>query len=398
MFTFFSPTLTYADNLNETQFISYKNNNIKISNTSFLNKNLTNQLPYLKNKYQQISGPCWAFANIATLETFLYKKGILKESLSEKHLLSWANQKQNSPGWHINISHGGQNSIANAYFMSGIGPVFEKDCSYNTNNTTFNPILASIKPSYWVKGIKYLNNNVSSIKDAIAKYGAATIIYPITNNLAHAVSAIGWDDNKQSLIVKDSAKYPNNYTFLPYSTTLLQCSCITDAEVMPSDLKIYQYDNFVVNGFCQAAISKKLIIANVFDFNDNEILEKVAIHSTSDNAKIKIFLAPVLPNGKPTNSELFWNELYSGIIPYKGYFTLDLNKKVNLNKNRYAIIVQIEETNLSSKPNIGYQTLCDNLTLPENQNRKSFIFNGSQFSESDLKNIEVFAIKAITKK
>ena len=37
---------------------------------------------HLKDKHQMINGPCWAFANIATLETFINKKGILKGNLS----------------------------------------------------------------------------------------------------------------------------------------------------------------------------------------------------------------------------------------------------------------------------------------------------------------------------
>ena len=355
---------------------------------------------HLKNKYQLINGPCWAFANIATLETFLNKKGILKESLSEKHLLSYANQSQNELGFHCPITHGGNIMIANGYFSAGFGPVFEKECPYNTKNVQFDSGLASIKPKYWIKGIKSLNTDSNSIKKAISAYGAATIIYPVKSGLCHAVSAIGWDDSKRSWLVKDSANRPNNYTYLPYSTQILDSCCVTDAEVFPSNLKIYQHDDFGVTGICSTNL--KLTVANVFYFDGNETLDQVTICSSSNNAKINVFLAPVSNNNVPINCKVFWRNLYSGMVPYKGYFTVNLNNKIRLDRNKYAIIVQIEKTNGSDLPSIGYQSSCENLTLPPYRSGKSFILYGQSFSEAknilNLENMSGFSIKAITKK
>lgn len=374
--------------------------NFKFANAYYNKPTSYSSSPRLKNKYQRINGPCWAFANISTLETFLYKKHILKESLSEKHLLSWVNQTQNNPGWHISISHGGNSNSANGYFTAGWGPVFEREVPYNTNDTQFNFNLSSIKPKYWIKGIKNLNADINSIKNAISTYGAVTIIYSVNSNLNHAVSAIGWDDDKHSWLVKDSAKFPNNYTYLPYSSNILDCSCITDAEVFPSKIKIYQHDNFAITGTCVS--DSKLTVANVFDFNGNETLDQVTIHSISDNAKINVYCAPVLKNGVPNGRKSSWQNLYSGFVPYKGYFTVNLNNKIRLNKNKYAIIVQIERTNNSGLPNIGYQSSHENLTLPPYQPGKSFILCGSNFLDSKsilkLENLSGFSIKAVTRK
>ena len=91
---------------------------------------------HLQPKYQQINGPCWAFAGMATLETFLHKKGILHDSLSEKHLLSWANQTSTNYGWHVPITRGGSSIITKGYLMSGIGPVSSRVCPYTTSNDT----------------------------------------------------------------------------------------------------------------------------------------------------------------------------------------------------------------------------------------------------------------------
>lgn len=361
---------------------------------------------HLKNKYQMINGPCWAFANIATLETFLNKKGILKSSLSEKHLLSWANKKSGSTGWHIPINHGGNATIASGYFFSGCGPVLEKNCTYNINNTCFDTNLSQIKPEYWIKGLKIIDTDINSMKKAITKYGAVTIIYPVKSNLFHSVSIVGWNDANKSWIVKDSSK-PFNYTNLPYSTVIVECSCFTDAEKFHSDQKIYQHDNFCSNCVYASTSpytnsSNKITVANVFEFSGKESLDYITMYSTSENSKLNLFCASVLPDGTPSNSRYTWKNLYCSTIPYKGYFTIKLNNKINLDKNKYAIIAQIEKTNTSKElPNIGCQTPCEKLILGPSKPGKSFIFLHSRFYDifdiPALHDISGFSLKAITK-
>ena len=73
-----------------------------------------------------------------------------------------------------------------------------------------------------------------------------------------------------------------------------------------------------------------------------------------------------------------------------------------MDKNKYAIIVQLEKTNNSCSPGIGYQATCEGLTLPSYHPGKSFILCGQSFSEAknilNLENMSGFSIKAITKK
>ena len=359
--------------------------------------------PHLKDKHQHINGPCWAFANIATLETLLAKKGMLKNNcyLSEKHLLNYVNQSQNNNGLHVPITNGGYNSFSNAYFMSGKGPVFEYECPYDTNNTHFNSSFASIKPKYWVKGIKNVNKDIDSIKKAVSEYGAVTSSYNAGTGLFHAVSIVGWDDNKRSWIVKDSSNRCN-YTDLPFSTDLSNCACITDVDNFPSNLKIHQHDEYMITGSC-CCNNSPLIVANVFEFNQNEKLTNVTLYSEADKASVKIYYAPLDNYGKPTTSKNLWSELYSGIIPHKGYFTLDLkNKKTFYKKSKGAIIAKIEKNGHSVSPSIGYQSSdCEYLTLPPYQPGKSFIWHRSNFADPkntlSLSNFSGFSIKAITR-
>ena len=254
--------------------------------------------------------------------------------------------------------------------------------------------------------IKYMLEDINSIKKAITKYGAVTIIYPVRSDLFHSVSIVGWNDANKSWLVKDSAK-AFNYTNLPYSTTIVECSCFTDAEKFHSDQKIYQHDNFCSNCVYASTSpytnsSNKITVANVFEFSGKESLDYITMYSTSENSKLNLFCAPVLPDGTPSNSRYTWKNLYCSTIPYKGYFTIKLNNKINLDKNKYAIIAQIEKTNTSKElPNIGCQSPCEKLILGPSKPGKSFILLHSRFYDifdvPTLHDISGFSLKAITK-
>ena len=350
----------------------------------------------LEPKQQYISGPCWAFACVAVIEVFLCKKGIYNESLSEKHLLSWANQVSNENGWHIPITHGASSNVSKGYLMSGVGPVLNRNCPYTTTNSNFSSHMANCRPVYWIKGIKNLETDISSIKKAISEYGSACIVYSVSRQFNHAVVAIGWNDNKREWIVKNSAS-SNNYCRLPFNTKILDGYCITDAERFDSNRKIYQHDEYgVTGGLC---CDNRITVANVFDFGGNEILDSVVVNSTSEKARIKLYCTPISSNGAPCDLTWTWLPLYNGVVPYSGYFTLNLQNKLRLPKGRYAIIAQVEKTGASSRPTIGCQKSFENLKLPRSSNR-SFIYQGTSFVDVQKhhNSISAFSIKAVTLK
>ena len=351
---------------------------------------------HLQPKFQNINGPCWAFAGMATLETFLHKKGLLNESLSEKHLLSWANQAPKSYGWHVPISRGGSSIITKGYLMSGAGPVSSRMCPYTTSNDTYSAQMSSCKPQYWIKGIKDIEPDINSIKQAVSEYGAVAIAYQSSRNLNHSVSVIGWDDDTKEWIVKDSSSRPNNYIRLPFKTKILDSYCITDAEPFNANQKIYQHDQYGVTG--GISCDRRLIVANVFDFSGNETLDSVTICSDAKNAQITLYCAPTASDGTPYSNSWTWVPLYSGTIPYSGYSTFKLTNQPKLSHGKYAIIAQIEKTNHSDRPSIGCQKPIDILKVEPNTRGRSFVLQGFDFVDaySRKEPISAFSIKAVT--
>lgn len=356
--------------------------------------------PMVENKNQQKSGTCWAFAVIATLETFLKKNGLYKESLSEQHLSALCSRGPSNFGWQ-DSNHGGNFYAASAYLTAGSGPVSGYACPYDYDKIEFNQDLLTVKPLFWVYGTKYVDNDVNSIKQAVAKYGAVAADIIIDDIYHHAVSIIGWDDAEQKWLVKDSAKNPDNYTKIPYSTKILALMCITDAKKFDDKLKRYQHDEYGVLKFWKYH-SKNATISNVFNFEGNENLESVMINSNSPNAQLSLYLAPVLSNGAPNEDRSTWQYLHSGYVPYSGYFSFSSKNKVKLNKGKYAIIAQMSQTDKSSTPSIGYMAPDEKLNLGKNQPGKSFILVNNKFHDitslQNFKSIHGFSIKAETRR
>ncbi len=370
--------------------------------TAIAIKNLPAQYssPKSKNKDQKRSGPCGFFAITAAAETSSDKKGLLKKNnyFSEQHALCYCSHDPSDEGWHTLDKDGNLLPIL-AYTVSGYGPVLECDYDrYDPDKLKFSPNLLKVKPAVSVYGYKFLDKDVDSVKEAVAEYGAVAAAFFVSDIINHAVSIVGWDDSKQNWLAKDSLRKPDYYFWLPYSTQFIEFVCITDVRDFDNKLKRYQHDEYNAKGYY---FDQNLSVANVFDFKGNEKLESIMINSKTTNARISLYLAPVLDNGSPNSDRSTWQYLHSGYVPYDGYFTFSLQNKVHLNKGKYAIIAHMEQTADSSIPYIRCMKPHENLTLGPNTPGKSFIFIGNKFydvtSLPSCNSIYGFSIKAITR-
>ena len=184
-------------------------------------------------KNQQKTNSCWAFANLAALETNLAlkdkneNKAVNVYDFSERHLVyatsreAFLNGVINEKGFNKEIA-GGNYYIANAYLTNGEGAIKEEKMPFENNEDEIN--INEIKNKEVVTKIidsKFITGNTKSditqkIKEHIKNYGGVSAgihganlisdyynvstgaIYANNKILAplnHNVLIIGWDDN-----------------------------------------------------------------------------------------------------------------------------------------------------------------------------------------------------------
>lgn len=359
----------------------------------------------LRKKQQKINGPCWAFAVLATLETALAKKGILNKSLSEKHLLNWANREFNKEGWHIKLREGGDFETAGGYLISGAGPVFEKAKPYSTKNQVYSSE-DMLMPVYTVKGIKEIEKNIDDIKSNIEQYGAVCVQYFDEDaSCWHAVSIIGWDDENSSWLVKDSSDNSSKYyKTLPYSTAFRGIMAITEVANYSNKEKIYQHDEFGTNGVFFK--NRDLTVCNVYNFEGLETLKEVTVGSNAKGCTCSVYYTSSFCDGKPSEDIKDWVKLKeASVIPYDGYVTYSLDTPLKLSKERGAVIVKIEnKSDADIMPNIKVAESSGDLKILGKPGQ-CYLMRGNEFidiendiSKSKVNRVGVFSIKAVTEK
>ena len=345
----------------------------------------------LKPKRQLVNGPCWAFSAIAALEAYLVKHNMYTGSLSEKALLNWAH-RGDGVGWNVSIKNGASRQVSDAYFTSGAGPVSETEVPYNVNDAFYDQN-SRATPLFSVRGLKTVDSNVESIKEAVSKFGGVTVGYDVSKNSSHGVCIIGWDDKHEQWVVKDSSA-DSGYSRLPYSTKLFSCRAFTDVRKFDKNETIYQHDTFGIVGSFEN--TRSITYANAFDFKSGETLDSVMIYSDSVGADYNIYYVPVLEDGTLNSSKSSWTHLKSGKVPFNGYFTAELNNKLHV-AGKGSIAVEISPCN-GTKASLGFsRSNGKGLTVPAEKG-KSFSYSGSKgFVDQGREGI-MCAIKAITKK
>ena len=156
-------------------------------------------------KDQRISGPCWSFASMASLESCRLPGET--NDFSEKNMV-------NLHGWDWNHTNGGNGAVATAYLCRWDGPVNESDDPYPTGTWTGSvpglPVQKHIQEVRILLGKSNSTDN-DAIKQAVTDYGAVFASYYHATSyyneayfsyyyagaiLAnHAVAIVGWDDN-----------------------------------------------------------------------------------------------------------------------------------------------------------------------------------------------------------
>jgi predicted outer membrane repeat protein len=311
------------------------------------------------------NGACWAFGTTGAFESAFLKATGIKLDISNNNI-------QNS-GIRYSIygkpsmTEGGYIFGGLSYILSWLGVVDSENDKYDELGK-ISPIIFTDN-SYHISDAAILDPvNITSMKDALIKYGALTVFVnganpnnqyynqdtkaSYCNNQSlgnHFVTVVGWDDNFSrdnfkinpghdgAWICKNSWGTDwgdNGYFYLSYYDAPLRFNyavgyIINNTEVYD---RLYQYDVAAFEGdYYKSEKGNDVIYKNTYTSIEGEMIAGVGTYffTANQNYKITIFV-----NGKQVYTQ-------SGKSKFSGFETVKLNKKVAVGKNtKFTVQIQ----------------------------------------------------------
>ncbi|MCR5345149.1 MAG: cell surface protein [Lachnospiraceae bacterium] len=309
-------------------------------------------------------GTCWAFASLSALSSALLPEEDIMFSPDHMSLRNSFSSDQNN---------GGEYTMGMAYLTSWQGPVYERDDPYGDGMSPNG--LTAVKH---VQEIQFIDSgNLAEIKEAIFIYGAVQTsiymkpsneLYYNKNNCAyyyngkktvnHDIVIVGWDDTYPASNFPippegDGAFICQNswgkefgdggFFYVSYYDTSIckHCICYTGIESDKNYDSIYQSDLCGYSG--QLGYNKsEIYAANVFTSTHDEYLSAVGFYTTGKDTLYEIYI--VTPFTDPDSlSEATAMLAASGKKEKKGYYTVKLNKNVQIKAGtKFAIMIRLE--------------------------------------------------------
>jgi C1A family cysteine protease len=371
-------------------------------------------------KNQGPLGTCWAFATMAALESRLLPDE--EWNFSENHISM-------QHGYNADQNQGGEFRMALSYLTRWAGPVREEDDQYGDGVSPAN--LKAVK--HLQEAIILPSKNYEEIKKAIYLYGAvqSAVYSPIqdynynsnyyneaTNALYlyenkrsnHDVVLIGWDDDfsKENFLVQpkgDGAFIAKNswgtefgeegYYYISYHDLNVGIDNIVYTRIDDPDNynNIYQTDKlgWVGNlGYDQ----ETAYFSNVYTTKERENLKAVSFYATGDNTTYEIY---VVENFKNTSSFNERKLLTKGKIKFSGYYTIDFNENIVMEKGQtFAVVVKITTPGESYPVAIEYKAdeYTANVIIEDGEGYISY--NGDYWQSTEKTQNSNVILKAFT--
>lgn len=355
---------------------------ISMNQANILSNNIENRIFPYKYCYEDIQkvptvsnqgnlGTCWAFASLTALSSTVMPKENLVFSVDHMTL---------NNSFSVGQNVGGDYSMAMAYLLAWQGPVLDKDDPYGDGLTNSN-----LKPVKHVQEAQIIEaKDYETIKKMIFKYGgvqSSFYAYSLDKNMGgtkyynaktnsycyignnkpnHDIVIIGWDDsypkenfnsnveNDGAFICRNSwgADFGNKGNFyVSYYDTNIGVHNVVYTKVEDVD----NYDNIYQSDLCgyigQLGYSKESsYFANVYTAKEEEELMAVGFYATGVDTEYSIYVCEDFKDVSSLAKRS--NPVMTGKVKNSGYYTIKLDNKIKLLKDkRYAIIVRINTPN-----------------------------------------------------
>lgn len=240
---------------------------------------------------QMIDGTCWAFSCVSAWQILCHKNNLTTGYLSPQ-LLSNCHE-----GFLLEHMTGGGNSrVANSMLARLEGVVTEEAVPYNHKDLNCPNYDKKDTPTY-ILGWNYLpENDAIAIKENIMEYGAVsaniyfnysslnttTGIYQYNGEEGpnHAVTLIGWDDNKQAWLAQNSwgeNSFYGDYLWISYDDALVSVDCTSYTNLTPVSSIDKVYHHTTTGTLAGYGIDTHIVSDGIVEFNFGEGEQLVAI-------------------------------------------------------------------------------------------------------------------------
>ncbi len=367
----------------------------------------TDSYPSIRN--QSPYGTCWGFAPTSLAElSVLNNDGTLLD-LSELHSVYFAYHYTSADGKdgvkylptasYNYLSMGGDPSFIYHTYANWVGAADEKTAPYSEAAATLESGLSNdiaMNDSAHLRNFYIVNKaDRKYIKQLIKEYGGVGMSYyddnqyydystnsyysKVSDNTNHAISVVGWDDdkvtnssNKGAWLVRNSwgsNEYSHfGYFWMSYDEPSIYdrvyaLDCVSDTGSSDDDFydHNYQYDLSAYSQYGWIGNGTSSTIANIFTATGTQLLKAVGVETQNPNINYTVNIyTDIADSSNPESGTLVRTQ--TGSFTYQGFHTIKMDNPLTLTKGEtFSVVIKLESMDgksgayyvMESKYNLG---------------------------------------------